>query len=209
MAPAIPESSKTRTDAVVYIVDDDDSFRRFLQSLVESVGLNAQPFDTARAFLKNYQRDKPSCLLLDVRMPDMSGLELLELLVRDSDDVPVIIMTGYGDVPIAVRAMKNGAMDFIQKPFNNQALLELVERAIAMSIGSLRERLDRAENRHRIDMLTVRERQVFDMVVDGRPNKAIATALSLSEKTVEFHRAKVMDKMQAGSLADLVKKSLS
>lgn len=189
----------------VYVVDDDQAMRESLQWLIESVGMQVRTFASADAFLQAYRPDWSGCLLLDVRMPGMSGLELQAYLSRRAITLPVIIITGHGDVAMAVRAMKAGALDFIEKPFNDDALLGSIRHAL---VDGARARLAlsrRAQVQARLGELTPREREVMAMVTDGQSNKEIAAALSVSAKTVEVHRARVMDKMQAGSLAELVR----
>ncbi|MDP2706259.1 MAG: response regulator, partial [Burkholderiales bacterium] len=162
-------------------------------------------YASAQEFLDDYEADSPGCLLLDIRMPEMSGLELQAELRRREIDIPVIILTGHGDVKVAVHAMKAGAVDFIEKPFNNELLLQGIQKAVADSLHSTGTRVRRQEILQRLETLTTRERQVLGIVVAGETNKGVARRLSISEKTVEIHRAKVMEKMQAKSLAELVK----
>ena len=164
---------------------------------------------SAQEFLDVYEPGRPGCLLLDVRMPGMSGLELQRELAERSIDLPVIILTGHGNVPVAVHAMKAGALDFVEKPFNNELLLDRIQKAVAQSVRANTGRVERNEIYERLESLTPRERQVFDLVVAGGVNKAIAHALAISEKTVEIHRANVMKKMRAASLASLVLMSVS
>ena len=192
-------------EKTVYVVDDDEAIRRFLRGLIPSVGLRVETYATAQEFLDAYQAGSPGCLLLDIRMPDISGLELQAELKRRGIDLPVIILTGHGDVRVAVHAMKAGAVDFIEKPFNNELLLHGIQKAIADNLRSGVTRVRRQEILQRQDALTTREREVLGMVVAGETNKGVARRLGISEKTVEIHRAKVMEKMQAKSLADLVK----
>ncbi|WP_328987245.1 response regulator FixJ [Thiorhodovibrio winogradskyi] len=189
----------------VYVVDDDQAMRESLQWLIESDGMRVRTFDSADAFLKACRPDWSGCLLLDVRMPGMSGLELQAYLGRRSIGLPVIIITGHGDVAMAVRAMKAGALDFIEKPFNDDALLGSIRRALENDDRARALRSARVDIQSRIKELTPREREVMDMVTDGQSNRDIATALKVSAKTVEVHRSRVMDKMHAGSLAELVR----
>lgn len=195
-------------EPTVFIVDDDDAVRRFLSGLVESVELRVEAHASAQEFLDAYQSGRMGCLLLDVRMPGMSGLELQRELAEQSIDLPVIILTGHGNVPVAVQAMKAGAVDFIEKPFNNELLLDRIQAAVAQSVRAQSARTRQAEFSNRLKSLTPRERQVFDLVVGGEANKSIAYLLGISEKTVEIHRANMMNKMHAKSLASLVQMAI-
>jgi len=199
----------SQPDPLVFIVEDDDAVRESITWLISSVDLKVECFPSAAEFLDQCRPGQAGCLITDIRMPEISGLELQDELNRRGCDIPVIVITGHGDVQTAVRAMKAGAFDFIEKPFNDQLLLDLVHRAVASSVESLREQIEQAEVKSRIDMLTPREKQVLDMISVGDSNKKIAHQLEISEKTVEAHRAKVMSKMQAKSLAALVKMVIS
>ena len=192
-------------EPVVFIVDDDDAVRRFLSGLIESVELPVEAYASARDFLTTYQPGRPGCLVLDVRMPGMSGLELQRELAERAIDLPVIVLTGHGNVQLAVHAMQAGAIDFVEKPFDNELLLDRIQKAVAESVRADGERAKRNEIANRMRLLSPRERQVLDLVVAGETNKGVARHLDISEKTVEIHRANVMRKMQAKSLADLVK----
>jgi FixJ family two-component response regulator len=192
-------------EPAVFIVDDDDAVRRFLSGLIESVDLRVEAYASAQDFLAAYEPGRPGCLVLDVRMPEMSGLELQRELTNRAIDLPVIILTGHGNVQVAVHAMKAGAIDFVEKPFDNEFLLDRIQKAVTESLRAGSERARRNEISERMQLLTPRERQVLDLVVAGETNKGVARHLDISEKTVEIHRAKVMRKMQAKSLADLVK----
>ncbi len=196
-------------EPTVFIVDDDDAVRRFLTGLIQSIDLKVEAYASAKDFLDAYEPNRPGCLLLDVRMPGMSGLELQRELAERSIDLQVVILTGHGNVPVAVQAMKAGAVDFIEKPFNNELLLDRIQTAVAQSLRSDSEREKHGETLRRLDTLTPRERQVLDLVVTGETNKSIAHRLKISEKTVEIHRAKVMRKMRARSLASLVHMAVS
>jgi two-component system, LuxR family, response regulator FixJ len=193
----------------VYIVDDDDGMRRALHTLLSTVGYRTAVFSRPREFLVNFKADSPGCLVLDIRMPDMSGLELQQQLNRMGSMLPVIFITGHGDVPMAVQAMKEGAFEFIQKPFRDQDLLDHINHALKQDAENRNTVARRAEVLQRVESLTPRERQVMDLVVDGAANKVIAIDLNLSERTVEIHRAKVMEKMGARSVAHLVKLHLT
>ncbi len=193
---------------VVYVIDDDAAVRQSLEWLLKSVGLSVEIFPKARAFTDRYDASWPGCLVLDLRMPGMSGLELQDHLAAQGIKLPIIFITGHGEVPTAVRAMKNGAVDYIEKPFSDHELLECVQRAIKLDAGARMERSEQAEQTARLERLTPRERQVLELVVEGLANKQIAARLSLSQKTVEVHRAHVMAKSKAHSVAELVRTAL-
>lgn len=195
----------TVSEPTVFIVDDDAAVRRFLTGLIESVDLRVEAFASAGDFLEAYEPGQPGCLVLDVRMPGMSGLELQRELADQAIDLPVIILTGHGDVQLAVHAMQAGAIDFVEKPFNNELLLDRIQRAVTENVRAGSERSMRIKIAERMQLLTPREREVLDLVVAGQTNKGVARHLDISEKTVEIHRANVMRKMRAKSLADLVK----
>jgi FixJ family two-component response regulator len=192
----------------VFVVDDDPAMRSSLRWLIESVGLSVVTCANAREFLDLYRPEQPGCLLLDVRMPGMSGLDLQAELGFRSITLPIIIITGYAEVPIAVRAMKAGALDFIEKPFSDEALLQRIRKAISLDATRRRIDFERKSIASRLEQLTARERDVLNGVILGKSNKVIASELRLSTKTVEAHRAHVMEKMQAASLAELVRLSL-
>lgn len=197
----------TPREPTVFILDDDPAVRQSIAWLVESVSLNAETFDSGEAFLQEYDPARPGCVLTDMRMPGPQGIQVLEMLRERQYSIPAIVMTGHGDVATAVRAMKAGAVDFLEKPVDEQALLDVIETAIAAdrerrrAVGALEITLAK------FDTLTERERVVMGHVASGDSNKEIARALEISPKTVEAHRAKVMEKMAAGSLAELVKLS--
>ncbi len=193
----------------VYVVDDDDGMRRALDTLLSTVGYKTAVFSRPSEFLANFKPDAPGCLVLDIRMPEMSGLELQHQLNRMGSMLPVIFITGHGDVPMAVQAMKEGAFEFIQKPFRDQELLDRINHALKQDAESRSTAARRSEVLHRLESLTPRERQVMDLIVEGSANKVIAIDLGLSERTVEIHRAKVMEKMGARSVAHLVKLHLT
>lgn len=192
-------------DPIVWIVDDDEAMRSSLKWLIESVGMRVESFSSAGAFLDRHYPGRFGCLLLDVRMPGMSGLELLDHLRKEQMLPPAIIITGHGDVPMAVRAMKAGAVDFIEKPFNDEVLLDSIRRAVMAEEERRVSSSELARIVDRIDHLTPRENEVMMMVTNGKSNKEIASNLGVSAKTIEAHRARVMEKMQAGSLAELVR----
>jgi len=194
---------------VIYVVDDDDGMRRALDTLLSTVGYKTAVYSGPTEFLANFKADTPGCLVLDIRMPDMSGLEVQQQLNRLGAMMPVIFITGHGDVPMAVQAMKEGAFEFIQKPFRDQDLMDRINHALKQDAENRSTVSRRAEVLHRLESLTPRERQVMDLVVDGAANKVIAIDLNLSERTVEIHRAKVMEKMGARSVAHLVKLQLT
>ncbi len=189
----------------VFVVDDDPSIRFAMQALMDSVNLRHEIFGSADEFLEQSSDEKPGCLVLDIRMPGLGGLELQEELIRRGNTLPIIFITGHGDVPMAVEAMQKGAVDFIQKPFRDQELLDRIREALKTDRERREEQAQHAEVAERLARLTNREREVFDLVVTGKPNKVIAYELGVSQRTVEIHRARVMEKMQARSLADLVK----
>lgn len=192
----------------VFVVDDDQAVARSLRWLIETVQLRVETFSSAQAFLDGYAPSKRGCLVLDVRMPGMSGLELQERLAAQRIHVPIIFITGHGDVQMAVRAVQAGAFDFIEKPFNDQDLLDRIQKAIAFDTEQRCKETQRAHLAALFAGLTTREREVLDLVVEGLSNKAIANSFGLSAKTVEVHRAKMMEKMQARSIADLVKMAM-
>ena len=192
----------------VFVVDDDQAIRSSLKWLIESVAMQVKTYESADAFIENYYPGRSGCLLLDVRMPGMSGLELQEYLAEKRINIPVIIITGHGDVPMAIRAMKAGAVDFIEKPFNDELLLESIRHALMLDEQQRDKQSQKAEIATRLARLTPREHEVMAMVTGGKANKEIASALGVSAKTVEAHRARVMEKMQASSLADLVRMAM-
>ena len=192
-------------EPTVFIVDDDDEVRDSLEDLVDSVGLRAEIFASAQEFLAAYDPLRAGCLVLDIRMPGMSGLELQEKLGERQAVLPIIFVTGHGDIPMAVEAMRRGAVDFIQKPFRDQDLLDRINSALAQGVGRREDMQEQRAIEERIHSLTPRERQVMEMVVEGKANKVIAIDLGLSQRTVEVHRANVMEKMWAKTLADLVR----
>lgn len=199
----------TDADAVVYVVDDDEGMRNGLTFLLRSAGLEARGFASAVEFLETAEPGMRGVLLLDVRMPEMTGPELQQELAERNVDIPTIFITGYGDVPTAVRTMQAGAADFIEKPFEASALLERVHKALSTEQKTHADRERQAVVEQRIERLTPRQRQIMEMVVSGLLNKQIAYELDISIKTVENHRAAIMDRMQAESLADLVRMAMT
>jgi FixJ family two-component response regulator len=192
---------------IVFVIDDDDSVRRSLDRLLRSVDLEVETFASAQDFLRKPLPERPSCVVLDLRLPGPSGLELQESLLRAGHDLPIIFISGHADVPSSVRAIKAGAVDFLQKPFSDQALLDIIHGALRRDREARRDRAEVADIRVRFDMLTPRERDVLRLVIQGRLNKQIAGDLGISEKTVKFHRGRVMEKTQAGSVAELVRQA--
>ena len=189
----------------VFIVDDDEAVRSSLRLLLKSVGLPATGMPSARQFLETYDPQQPGCLILDVRMPGMSGIELQQQLNLRGAVIPVIFITGHGDIPMAVEAMRQGAFDFLQKPFRDQDLIDRVQRALAKDKADRAELGHRSRTRDRLETLTPREQEVLRLVTSGKPNKVMAGDLGVSQRTVEIHRARVMEKMGANSLAQLVR----
>jgi FixJ family two-component response regulator len=192
------------TKPTVFVVDDDASVRRSLRRLIESVGLPVECYESAQEFLSGHDAQRGGCLVLDVRMPGLSGLDLQQMLVDKGAAVPIVFITGHGDVPMTARAMKAGAVDFIEKPFNDQVLLDAIGRALERDAQAREARAHQAEVARRLSTLTARERDVMLLVVSGMMNKEVAGELGISEKTVKVHRSRVMAKTQADSLAELV-----
>jgi RNA polymerase sigma factor (sigma-70 family) len=191
--------------STVFVVDDDALVRRSLERLIHSVGLQVRCFASAKEFLECRRPEGAACIVLDVRMPGLSGLDLQSELASAGLDMPVVFVTGHGTVPMSVRAMKAGAVDFLQKPFDDQVLLDAVQRGIDQDRQALAEQAGQKELEDRLESLTPREQEVFALVVTGLLNKQIAGELGTSEKTIKVHRARVMQKMEADSLADLVR----
>ncbi|HLS80892.1 MAG TPA: response regulator FixJ [Steroidobacter sp.] len=198
-------SNSNNPRPTIFIVDDDAAVRDALKLLLRSVGQAVETFGSAQEFLDAYSEDRPGCLVLDIRMPGMSGLELQQRLNEKHSILPIIFITGHGDVPMAVEAMQAGAVDFIQKPFRDQDLIDRINQALEKDSSNRAALGERNDIRRRLETLTPREREVLDLVVHGKANKVIAGDLKLSQRTVEIHRARVMEKMQASSLAHLVR----
>ncbi len=194
-----------KAEPIVFVVDDDDSVCKSLAWLIESVGFEVETFTSADEFLERDTYDGPACLVLDVRMPGLSGLELQAELASVGRSMPIIFITGHGSVPMSVRAMKAGAVDFLEKPFDDQTLLDAITQSIEKDRRAKLERAEIREIQQRVDFLTPRECEVFALVVRGMLNKQIAYELGTSERTIKAHRARVMQKMQADSLADLIR----
>ena len=193
------------SDEMVFVIDDDESIREALRSLIRSVGLNVKTFASAHEFLQTERPDVPACLILDVRMPGLSGLDLQRELAEANIHIPIIFITGHGDIPMSVRAMKAGAVEFLTKPFRDQDLLDAIQQALERDRLMRSQQADVVELRNRYQSLTPRETEVFALVVKGLLNKQIALQLGTSEITIKLHRRQVMEKMHAGSLADLVR----
>ena len=191
-----------------YIVDDDEAIRTLWRWLMESNGIAARTFATAAEFIEIYRHDAPGCLVLDVRLPGMSGLELQQYLNQRGIEIPIVFVTGHGDVPTAVSAIKGGAVDFIQKPFSYKEVVSIIQRAFARDTEIRQKRARQSRLAERLGTLTEREREVLQRIIEGKQNKIIAAELDISVKTVEFHRSKVMEKMAVDSVAELVQLTL-
>ena len=202
MAMPLPTTDIVQT---IYIVDDDDHVRESIRLLMESVGLRVETFDSARTYLEHFHPNQRGCLILDVRMQGMSGLELQARLGQLPQHPPIVMISAHGDVPMAVRALQAGAVDFLEKPFNDQALLDAVHRAIQQDALRRGEASRLAEIKERIARLTPREAEVMRRVVDGQRNKVIASEMNITQSTVEVHRARVMEKMEARTLSELMR----
>ena len=195
----------TEPEPIVFVVDDDRSVRTSTERLVRSAGFEVKSFGSAAEFLENPRPERPACLVLDVRMPGQSGLDLQRELTGSGIEIPIIFMTGHGDIPMTVRAMKAGAVEFLTKPYRRSDLLAAIRAAIDRDREVRRERLEAAALRQRYEQLTPREREVMALVVTGLLNKQIAGELATTERTIKFHRAHIMEKMAAGSVAELVR----
>jgi two-component system, LuxR family, response regulator FixJ len=192
-------------DKTVFVVDDDVAVRLGLRFMLRTAGYSVDAFGSARSFLEGYDPQRGGCLLLDIRMPQMTGLELQQQLNVRGWRIPVIFITGHGTVSLAIAAIKAGAFDFIEKPVREDALIESIERALRWNDRAYEERLERATLQQRVAALTPRERAVFELVATGEPNKVIARRLGISFRTVELHRAHIIEKLQTGSLSDMIR----
>jgi len=195
----------TESEPIVFVIDDDASVRDALRSLIRSVGLQVELFSSGQEFLKRKRPDMPSCIILDVRLPGISGLDFQCRLAADNLNIPIIFVTGHGDIPMSVRAMKQGAVEFLTKPFRDQDLLDAIQLALERDQTRLQEEAKTAKLQERFESLTPREREVLPLVVAGLPNKHVAAEIGTSETTVKVHRSQLMRKMGAESLADLVR----
>lgn len=196
------------SDKTVFVVDDDAAVRQGLRFMLRVAEYDVEAFPSARSFLETYDPRRGGCLLLDVQMPQMSGLDLQQQINVRGWRIPVIFITGHGTVPLAIAAMKSGAFDFIEKPLREDSLLESIERALRWNDRAYEERLERATLQVRMAILTPREREVFELVAAGEPNKVIARHLGISFRTVELHRAHIVEKLQARSLSDLIRMAI-
>jgi len=195
-------------DPTVHLVDDEPEVLDYVQSLLDSVGLRYETYRTADSFLESYEAHSPECLVLDIRMPGMSGLELQRRLRAQGATLPIVFLTGHSDVAMAVQAMKEGALDYIEKPCHSQVLLDTIQLALERDRAEMRKRELRDRMNGRLDSLTAREREVLELVVAGYPSKSIAASFNLSKKTIDLHRAHIMKKMEAQSVAELVRNAL-
>jgi FixJ family two-component response regulator len=194
-----------QAESIVFIIDDDPLYRTSSERLVRSVGFDVQSFESARDFLSSRRADVPSCLILDVRLPGLSGLDLQRELAEAGIHIPIIFVTGHGDIPMSVQAMKAGAVEFLTKPFRDQVLLDAIRHAIGRDQVARRQRARNADLRRRYESLNPREREVFKCLVSGMLNKQIAVEIGTTERTIKFHRGNIMQKMQVKSLAELVR----
>ncbi|HOW19177.1 MAG TPA: response regulator [Phycisphaerae bacterium] len=202
-------SASPQQDPTVYVVEDEPMVRNVVKAILESAGLRVEVFGTARAFLDACRLGDPGCLVLDLRLPDMAGIEVLAELKRRGIGLPAVVITGYADVATATRALKAGAIDFIQKPFDGERLLTAVRAALAADEDLRRRNAEQADITSRLALLTEREREVLNLIADGMPNRQIAAQLGIAQRTVEDHRAHIMRKMRAATLAELLRMVLS
>lgn len=194
-----------RTEAITYVVDDNDAFRESLELLFETVNIKTKAYKSAKVFLSDFDASQSGCLVLDIRMPEMSGLELQKRLQEMQCHLPIIIITGHADVAVAIEAMKKGAFDFIEKPFRDQVLLDSVNKALELNASTWRVLTEATSVREKLNFLTPRERQVLKGIIAGKTNKIIAKELELSPKTTDFHRSNIMEKMGVNSAVQLTK----
>lgn len=204
-----PHAVARSEEPTVFVVDDEEAVRSSLKWLLESIRLKVETFDSAEAFLNSVRLDRPGCLVLDVRMPGMSGPELMDRLNELHVPMPVLFLSAHGDVPLAVRTIKGGAVDFLQKPYNNQQFLERVRQALELDRSNRDKRKQHGDTESRLDGLSGREREILDLVVEGSSNKVIGRALGISYKTVEAHRARLMRKMGVANFAELMQTVLA
>jgi len=199
----------TDSQQIVYVVEDDEAVRDSLEMMLVSMEHNVATFPTANAFLEEYDELMAGCIVLDIRMPGMDGMELQKALNTKNSILPIIFVTGHGDVPMAVEAMQQGAIDFIQKPYREQELLEKIKAALELDAEQRASLIEKKEIQHKLEELTPREQEIMDMMIDGHANKVIAIDLDISQRTVEIHRSRVMHKMGTHSLAHLVRMIMS
>jgi two-component system response regulator FixJ len=201
--------STMQPEPIVYVIDDDDAVRQSLEFLLKTVGIPVRGFESARAFLEVLPNIHTGCVITDVRMPEMTGIDLLRRIKESNHDIPVIVITGHGDISLAVEAMKIGAMDFLEKPFDDDLLLAAVRTALSAEADAARHKAEVADIHDKLAALSNRERQVLEGLVVGKANKMIAFDLSISPRTVEIYRANLMTKMSANSLSDLVRMAMT
>jgi len=202
--PPVQALSMTSTAGTVFVVDDDHGMRKALQRLCQSAGLKVKTFASAREFLDGGAPESPACIVLDVRMPGLSGLDLQAEIATRNIQTPIVFITGQGDIPMSVKAMKAGAVDFLTKPFHHKALIAVIREAISKDVRLKASQTEQETIQRRVQILTLREHQVFEMVIKGMLNKQIAFELGTSEQTIKVHRGRVMEKMQVASVAELV-----
>jgi two-component system response regulator FixJ len=203
------EMSTMQPESIVYVIDDDDAVRESLEFLLKTAGVSVRGFDSAKAFLDVLPAIKSGCVITDVRMPEITGIDLLRRIKENGLDIPVIVITGHGDISLAVEAMKIGAVDFLEKPFDDDLLLAAVRSALNTEAGAARHKAELAEIHDKLAALSNRERQVLEGLVAGKANKVIAFDLGISPRTVEIYRANLMTKMSANSLSDLVRMAMT
>ena len=200
--------NRENPEPTVFIVDDDPAMRRSLQLLVESIGLSAELYESGEVFLEQLKSDRPGCVIMDVRMPGKSGMDLQDELAKSDESIQIIFISAHGTVPMALRTIKAGALHFFEKPFDSQEMVDCIQYAIQTDATARAALVEKRHIQKGLDQLTTRERQVLDMVVAGKVNKIIGHELGISERTVENHRANIMKKMNASSIADLIRATL-